>query len=128
MAVSARRKVVQDFENWDDSFGAGIHGSRAQRARRRTIGKLVWVVLALVAVFGWVVVYANVSALGNHRTILLQQYNRELRTNERLKAQWQGKISPERIAQAGPESSMVYPSGCDNVKPQAVAKAGQTIR
>ena len=128
MAVSARNRVVQDFENWDDSFGAGRQGSRALRARQRMMKKLVWVILALVALFGWVTVYANVSALGNHRTMLMQQYSQEMRTNERLRAEWQRMISPERTAQPGPKQAMVYPSGCDEVKPASVATSGQTIR
>lgn len=100
---------------------------RARRRRRATAmpGKgyiTAAVVGVIVGIFGYVGLYANLTATSFNRSKLTQDYKQEKIKNERLKVEYARRSSPSEAMAAAQKAGMVYATQYDYLEnPQAVA-------
>ncbi|MCE5313619.1 MAG: hypothetical protein ABFD49_01500 [Armatimonadota bacterium] len=128
MAVAAVRRKT-------DTAGTTRLSPRALRARSRRLRfarfkhglKMLLPVIAVVMLFGWVAVYANVTVTGYNRARLTAECRAAKLMNERLKVEYNRLSSPHKVVAAAEKTGMVYATDYDYVHPpQTVASAKST--
>ncbi|MHB9037336.1 MAG: hypothetical protein ACYC64_11775 [Armatimonadota bacterium] len=124
MAVAVRQKT--------DTAGVTRQTPRAKRARTRRLRfvrlrrvlKMLFPLLFVGMLFGWVAVYANVTVTGYNRARLTTECRTEKLKNERLKVEYSRLSSPHKVVAAAEQAGMVYATQYDYIHPpQAVASA-----
>lgn len=99
---------------------------KRQSAMYRGAIKYAFGFLAVVLLFGWMCVYAMVTATGINRSDISRQLRREQITNQRLKMRLDSLSCPQNVVIAAQKAGMVYATQYEYVgKPQTVASAGK---
>lgn len=102
---------------------------RASRRRRpllRRNAACVFLFSALVGVFGYVALYANLTATSFDRSRMMNEFKMEQIRNERLRIDYVRRLSPAYAMGAAQRVGMVYAKHYDYLgKSNTIAKADQ---
>lgn len=101
-------------------------GYAAKRLKQRLAQKimLVFAIGVVTFIFGYVNVFANLTAAGYNRSRLLTEYRQEKIINERLRVQHIMLSSPDRLTVSAGKSGMIYANQYEYLKkPNKIAQA-----
>lgn len=118
-AETSRQTTTRGSRKWTNRKARGRQTVMCRRAIKYAFG-----ILAIVLLFGWMCVYAMVTATGINRSDVARQLHREQLRNQRLKMKLDYLSCPQNVVVAAQKAGMVYSTQYEYiVKPQSVASA-----
>lgn len=101
--------------------------ARKPRQRRmRGVSKLMFPILAVAVVFGYVSIHANLTSTSYNRNELLSQCRMERIRNQRLKVELMRLTSPQYVLAGAEKAHMIPASHYDYLnRPETVAEANR---